>query len=57
MCLGAITWNLTERTFFWKKLFRVLRKFSFRNIQEKILRKENVVAPNLGNVSGSNIAT
>ena len=26
-------------------------KFPFRNIQEKILRKANVVAPNLGNVS------
>ena len=41
-----------ERTFFWNKPFRVFTKFLFKNIQEKIFRKSNVVAPNLNNISG-----
>ena len=46
------TLNLTERTFFRNKPFRVFKKSLFRNVQEKIFRKTNIVAPNLSNISG-----
>ena len=51
-CYSEGTLNLTEPTFSWNKPFRLFRKFPFRNIQERIIRKANVVAPNLGNVLG-----
>ena len=34
-CYSQGTLNLTESTFFWKKPFRVFRKFIFKNIQKK----------------------